>query len=80
MSGMRPGDPSDDFANCAITRKEDFRDLFLKPFFFGCEADDPITASAFDAPRNPMSASIANNRVALSLQSPYLYLYTSGAA
>ncbi|HEV3112323.1 MAG TPA: amidohydrolase family protein [Candidatus Binataceae bacterium] len=56
VSGMRPGDPSDDFANCAITRKEDFRDLFLKPFFFGCEADDPITASAFDAPRNPMSA------------------------
>jgi len=35
-------DPTDDFASCAIGRKEDFRDLFLKPFFFGCEADDPV--------------------------------------
>src|SRR5216684_2199115 len=55
---IREGDPSDDFANCAITRKEDFRELFLKPFFFGCEADDPVTASAFDAVRNPLSARI----------------------
>jgi predicted TIM-barrel fold metal-dependent hydrolase len=56
MIAMREGDPSDDFAACAIASKEDFRDLFVKPFFFGCEADDPITASAFDAPRNPLSA------------------------
>ncbi len=56
VAGSRPGDPSDDFANCGIARKEDFRDLFLRPFFFGCEADDPITASAFDAARNPMAA------------------------
>jgi predicted TIM-barrel fold metal-dependent hydrolase len=56
VAGSRPGDPSDDFAACAIKGKEDFRELFLKPFFFGCEADDPITASAFDAKRNPMSA------------------------
>ncbi len=53
---MREGDPTDDFASCAIARKEDFRELFLKPFFFGCEADDPVTASAFDAVRNPLSA------------------------
>ena len=54
--GSRAGDPSDDFAACAIAAREDFRELFLKPFFFGCEADDPITASAFDAKRNPMAA------------------------
>ncbi|HJU12567.1 MAG TPA: amidohydrolase family protein [Candidatus Binataceae bacterium] len=57
---MRPhaGDPSDDFANCRIERKEDFRELFVKPFFFGCEADDPVTASAFDLARNPLRARI----------------------
>jgi hypothetical protein len=55
---MREGDPTDDFASCAITRKEDFLELFLRPFFFGCEADDPVTASAFDAMRNPLSARI----------------------
>jgi predicted TIM-barrel fold metal-dependent hydrolase len=54
--GTRAGDPSDDFERCAIARKEDFRERFLVPFFFGCEADDPITASAFDAARNPLSA------------------------
>jgi predicted TIM-barrel fold metal-dependent hydrolase len=56
VAGSRPGDPSDDFAACAIDSREDFRALFVKPFFFGCEADDPITASAFDAKRNPMDA------------------------
>src|SRR5579885_1287421 len=56
VAGRRPGATSDDFAACAIESREDFRQLFLKPFFFGCEADDPITASAFDAKRNPMSA------------------------
>jgi len=52
------GGPSDDFASCAIAGKEDFRELFLKPFFFGCEADDPVTASAFDTLRNPLPARI----------------------
>jgi predicted TIM-barrel fold metal-dependent hydrolase len=54
--GSHKDDPSDDFASCTIARKEDFRELFLKPFFFGCEADDPGTASAFDTKRNPLSA------------------------
>jgi hypothetical protein len=49
-------DPTDDFAKCGIEGKEDFRELFLKPFFFGCEADDPVTASAFDRTRNPLAA------------------------
>jgi hypothetical protein len=58
LSRARAGDPSDDFSKCAISSKEDFRQLFLQPFFFGCEADDPVTASAFDTVRNPMSARI----------------------
>jgi hypothetical protein len=53
---VHEGDPTDDFANCAISREEDFRELFLKPFFFGCESDDPVTASAFDTLRNPLGA------------------------
>ena len=30
----------DDFAVCDITRKEDWVELYAKPFYFGCEADD----------------------------------------
>lgn len=30
----------DDFAACKITGKEDWIDLYAKPFYFGCEADD----------------------------------------
>ncbi len=29
---------------------------FVPNFYFGCEADDPITAGAFDAKRNPFGA------------------------
>jgi hypothetical protein len=34
----------DDFAQCKITRKEDWYDLFATPFYFGCEADDRMNA------------------------------------
>jgi predicted TIM-barrel fold metal-dependent hydrolase len=37
----------DDFAACKITRKEDWIDLYAKPFYFGCEADDRMNATAF---------------------------------
>ena len=37
----------DDFAACKITRKEDWVDLYAKPFYFGCEADDRMNATAF---------------------------------
>jgi predicted TIM-barrel fold metal-dependent hydrolase len=37
----------DDFAACKITRKEDWVDLYAKPFYFGCEADDGMNATAF---------------------------------
>ena len=37
----------DDYAACKITRKEDWLDLYVKPYFFGCEADDRMNAVAF---------------------------------
>ena len=40
-------DNLDDFAACKITRKEDWIDLYAKPYYFGCEADDRMNATAF---------------------------------
>jgi hypothetical protein len=37
----------DDFSACKITRKEDWVDLYAKPYYFGCEADDRMNATAF---------------------------------
>jgi len=44
----------DDYSACRITSKQDFNDLYVKRFFFGCEADDPINAWAFNGKANPM--------------------------
>ena len=55
----RPGMPAserDDFAAMEITREEDFRDLFIPNFFFGCEADDRMNAWAFQ--HNPFDAQL----------------------
>ena len=38
----------DDFANCCIEKEEDIRELFIPKFYFGCEADDPLYAWAFN--------------------------------
>jgi predicted TIM-barrel fold metal-dependent hydrolase len=46
----------DDFAACKIERKEDWRDLFVTPFYFGCEADDRVNAWAFNRKANPFGA------------------------
>ena len=40
-------DDLDDFSKCKISRKEDWKDLFSTPFYFGCEADDRMNAVAF---------------------------------
>jgi predicted TIM-barrel fold metal-dependent hydrolase len=45
----------DDFSACKITRKEDWVDLYAKPFYFGCEADDRSNAWAFSG-NNPFRA------------------------
>jgi hypothetical protein len=39
---------SDDFARVHIDGPDDVRRLFARNFYFGCEADDPMTAIAFD--------------------------------
>jgi hypothetical protein len=47
----------DDFAACKITRKEDWVELFAKPYYFGCEADDRMNATAFGR-GNPFGAKL----------------------
>ncbi|MBI3951646.1 MAG: amidohydrolase family protein [Acidobacteria bacterium] len=46
----------DEWAPCQIERAEDIRDLFVPNFYFGCEADDPINAWAFNSRVNPFGA------------------------
>ncbi len=46
----------DEFRACQIERAEDIRDLFVPNFYFGCEADDPLNAWAFDTKVNPLGA------------------------
>jgi predicted TIM-barrel fold metal-dependent hydrolase len=46
----------DDYSACRITKKEDWHDLFVTPFYFGCEADDRANAWAFKRGANPFNA------------------------
>jgi predicted TIM-barrel fold metal-dependent hydrolase len=48
----------DDYAACGIKRPEDIRDLFVDNFYFGCEADDPLNAYAFNRKANPYGAKL----------------------
>jgi hypothetical protein len=48
-----PEDPTDSFAGLNISTKDELRQLFVDRFYFGCEGDDPVMPSAFDAERNP---------------------------
>ena len=56
MFGVFGHEPRDELAACGIERVEDIRDLFVPNFYWGCEADDPLVAWAFDARRNPLGA------------------------
>jgi predicted TIM-barrel fold metal-dependent hydrolase len=53
-----PEDMLDEFAACAIDRAEDIKVLFADPFYFGCEADDPLTSMAFNTGINPFGAEL----------------------
>ncbi len=46
----------DDYAPCGITDESDIKDLFVPNFYFGCEADDRLSATAFDTRANPFGA------------------------
>jgi predicted TIM-barrel fold metal-dependent hydrolase len=48
----------DEWAACGIERAEDIKRLFAEPFFFGCEADDPLTSMAFNTAINPFGAEL----------------------
>jgi Amidohydrolase len=48
----------DEFAPCRINDKREIKDLFVPHFYFGCEADDPVTAWAFDTKKNPYGAKL----------------------
>jgi hypothetical protein len=44
----RQGERFDDWAQVPVQSADDLRRHFAERFFFGCEADDPMTAWAFD--------------------------------
>jgi predicted TIM-barrel fold metal-dependent hydrolase len=44
----------DDWSRCGIGSAQDIADRFVPNFYFGCEADDPMNATAFDTRRNPL--------------------------
>jgi predicted TIM-barrel fold metal-dependent hydrolase len=46
----------DDWAACGINTAEDIQRLFVPHFYFGCEADDPLNATAFNRKMNPFGA------------------------
>jgi len=50
--------PLDEFQACGIEGARDVHDLFVPRFYFGCEADDPMNAWAFDARTNPFGAKL----------------------
>jgi hypothetical protein len=46
----------DEFARAEIGKVEDFLELFVPHFYFGCEADDPLVVWAFAERVNPLGA------------------------
>jgi predicted TIM-barrel fold metal-dependent hydrolase len=50
---VHPEDPTDSFAQLPLSTADELRQLFVDRFYFGCEGDDPVMPSAFDAMRNP---------------------------
>ncbi|MEO5841920.1 MAG: amidohydrolase family protein [Acidimicrobiales bacterium] len=48
----------DDYARSGVRSAEDIRDQFCTNFYWGCEADDPLVALAFDPRVNPLGARV----------------------
>jgi hypothetical protein len=51
-------DVLDEFAESRIADPHDIVRIFTQQYFFGCEADDPMAALAFDRVRNPFGAQL----------------------
>src|SRR5450631_392983 len=57
----RPAEPDDlldEWAACGIERPEDIKARFADRFWFGCEADDPMTSLAFNTAVNPFGTEL----------------------
>jgi len=57
----RPPEPAemlDEWAACDIETAQDITRLFVDRFYFGCEADDPLTSMAFNTCVNPFGAEL----------------------
>lgn len=52
------GDELDDFLAAGIESAEDIRERWVKPFYFGSEADDRTVAAAFNTKVNPLNTQI----------------------
>jgi predicted TIM-barrel fold metal-dependent hydrolase len=48
----------DEFADCGLTDLRQLRELFIDPFYFGCEADDRMVSTAFNKRLNPLGANL----------------------
>jgi predicted TIM-barrel fold metal-dependent hydrolase len=48
----------DEFRHCGIEKPDDLRELFTTPYYFGCEADDPLNKTAFDVSTNPLGVAL----------------------
>jgi predicted TIM-barrel fold metal-dependent hydrolase len=55
---LEPGDMLDEWAACGIDSGRDIKRLFVDRFYFGCEADDPLTSMAFNTSVNPFGAEL----------------------
>jgi len=49
-------DAIDEFREAGISAREQIKGIFEERFYFGCEADDPMNAIAFDRGKIPMRA------------------------
>jgi predicted TIM-barrel fold metal-dependent hydrolase len=57
----RPAEPEemlDEWAACGIDAASDIKGRFVDRFYFGCEADDPLTSMAFNTRINPFGAEL----------------------
>jgi hypothetical protein len=46
----------DEFVESGVADAGDIKDVFEQQFYFGCEADDPMNAMAFDRDKIPQKA------------------------
>lgn len=48
----------DDWSKVPMESVQDIKTLFVEPFYFGCEADDPMNSFAFNTKVNPLGAKL----------------------